>query len=80
MLLVNTDYITGRNLETLGLVNGWGMLAFGVNLEKAAKRANAAIEEEAQNLNADAIINIRYSFGGGDSNCVLATGTAVKFV
>jgi len=36
MILVNTDFITDRNLETLGLVNGWGILAFGVNLEKAA--------------------------------------------
>ena len=80
MIMVNTDYISGRNLETIGLVNGWGMLAFGINLEKAAKRANAAIEEEARELHADAIINIRYSFGGGDSNCVLATGTAVRFV
>ena len=80
MLLVNTDYVSGRNLQTIGIVNGWGMLAFGINLEKAAKRANAALEEEARAIGADAVINIRYSFGGSDSNCVLASGTAVKFI
>ena len=80
MILVNTDFITGKNIETLGLVTGWGMLAFGVNLQKAAQRANAEMENMANEMNADAIINIRYSFGGGGTNCVLATGTAVKFV
>ena len=80
MLLVNTDFITDKRLQTLEIVNGWGMLALGVNLQKAASRANDAIIAEAENMNADAIINIRYSFGGGSSNCVLATGTAVKFV
>jgi len=80
MRLVNTDFITGKNLETLELVTGWGMLAFGVNLQKAANRANQEMESAAEELNADAIINVRYSFGGGGTNCVLATGTAVKFV
>jgi uncharacterized protein YbjQ (UPF0145 family) len=80
MTLVNTDFITGKNLETLGIVNGWGMLAFGVNLQKAAQRANAEMESEAKQMNADAIINVRYAFGGGGTNCVLATGTAVKFI
>jgi len=36
--------------------------------------------KQAEEIGADAIINIRYSFGGGGSNCVLATGTAVKFI
>jgi len=80
MILVNTDFITDRNLETLGLVNGWGILAFGINLEKAAQRANAELEAQAQAMNADAVINVRYSFGGNSTNCVLASGTAVKFV
>jgi len=80
MILVNTDFITGKTLETRGLVNGWGMLAFGVNLQKAAQRANAEMESTAKELGADAIINIRYAFGGGSTNCVLATGTAVKFI
>jgi len=80
MILVNTDFITGKNLETLGIVNGWGMLAFGINLEKAALRANSEIVSQATEMGADAVINIRYSFGGSGSNCVLATGTAVKFV
>ncbi|MCL2366709.1 MAG: YbjQ family protein [Oscillospiraceae bacterium] len=80
MILVNTDFITGKNLKTLALVNGWGMLTFGVNLQKAAQRANSELEIQAQQMNADAIINVRYSFGGGGTNCVLATGTAVKFV
>ncbi|MCL2593585.1 MAG: YbjQ family protein [Defluviitaleaceae bacterium] len=80
MILVNTDFITDRKVQTLEVVNGWGMLAFGVNLQKAATRANAEMIEEAKKLHADAIINIRYSFGGGSSNCVLASGTAVRFI
>ena len=80
MILVNTDFITGRNFETIEIVNGWGMLAFGVNLQKAAQRANGEMEASAKELHADAIINVRYAFGGGSTNCVLATGTAVRFV
>ena len=80
MLIVNTDFITDKKVETLGVVNGWGFLAFGINLEKAANRANTEIVKQANEMNADAIINIRYAFGGGSSNCVLATGTAVKFI
>jgi len=80
MLLVNTDFITGKNIETIEIVNGWGALAFGVNLQKAAERANNEMIEAATKLHANAIINVRYSFGGGGTNCVLATGTAVRFV
>lgn len=80
MTIVNTDYITGKNLETVEVVNGWGMLAFGVNLQKAAQRANKELESAAKRLNADAVVNVRYAFGSGSTNCVLATGTAVKFV
>ena len=80
MILVNTDFIGDQNLEPIGIVKGWGMLAFGVNLEKAAQRAETEIEKKAEEMGADAVINIRYAFGGGGTNCVLAAGTAVKFV
>ena len=80
MLLVTTEQIEGRRIEPIGIVKGWGILAFGVNLEKAAARADAEIEKKAKEMNADAVVNMRYSFGGGSTNCVLAAGTAVRFV
>ena len=79
MILVNIDYITGKNLETIGLVNGWEIGMFRINLEKAANAANEVIIKNAREMNADAIVNVRYSFSG-DGKCVLATDTAVKFV
>ena len=80
MLIVNTDFISGRNVQTMQIVNGWGFMVFGVNLQKAASRANKEMEDQARQMGADAIINVRYSFSGGNSNCVLASGTAVRFV
>ena len=80
MLFVTTETVGDRRIEPIGIVKGWGMLAFGVNLEKAANRADAQLEKNAKELKADAVVNVRYSFGGGDTNCVLASGTAVRFI
>ena len=79
MILVNTDYITGKNLETIGIVNGWEFGLFRIDLERAANAANEVMVKNAKEMNADAIVNVRYSFSG-DGKCVLATGTAVRLI
>ena len=79
MVLVNTDYITGKNLEVIGIVNGWEMGMFRIDLEKAANAVNAKIVENARNMRADAVVNIRYAFSG-DGKCIFAAGTAVRFI
>ena len=79
MILVNTDFVTGKNLETIGIVNGGYLAGLRFDLDKIIDKVNANIEEKAKEMRADAVINIRYSFVG-DGRCVLATGTAVKFV
>ena len=79
MTIVNTDYISGKKLETIGIVNGWEMAGFKLNLEKIAKVVNEKMIANAREMHADAIVNVRYIFSG-DGRCVLATGTAVKFV
>ena len=74
MILVNTDFITGKNLQTLGIVHGVGLA-----LTRKGE-INAVAEEmknEAHELGADAIINIRYTYG---QRGIFASGTAVKFI
>lgn len=79
MIIVNTDYISGKNLETIGIVNGWESGIFRIDMAKAANAATEIIAENAERVNADAIINVRYAFDGA-GKCVLATGTAVRFI
>lgn len=74
MQLVNTDFITGKNLQTLGIVHGVGM-AFTRKGE--ISQTHKEMIEEAENLGADAIINIRYVYG---DRGIFASGTAVRFV
>ena len=79
MIITNTDYITGKNLEIIGIVSGWEMGVFRIDLAKAANAANESMAKNAQAMNADAVVNVRYAFSG-DGKCVLATGTAVRFI
>lgn len=102
MILVNTDYITGKELEMLGLVQGstiqskhlgkdisqsfktlvgGELKAYTEMMEAARKLATKRMEEEAQRLQADAVINIRYSSSAVMQGAaeVMAYGTAVKF-
>ena len=74
MLLVNTDFITDKRLQTLGLVHGIGV-AFTRKGE--IDQAREEMKEEARGLGADAIINVRYSYG---ERGIFAAGTAVRFV
>ena len=82
MILVNTDYITGKELEMLGLVKGstiqsknigkditqsfktlvGGELgAYTEMMNEARALATKRMVAEAEQMNADAVVNIRYA-------------------
>ncbi len=102
MILVNTDYITGKELEMLGLVRGstiqtknFGkdimqsfktlvggeLKAYNEMMNEARALATKRMVAEAENLGADAIVNIRYASAAVMQGAaeVIAYGTAVKF-
>ena len=103
MILVNTDYISGKELEMLGLVKGstiqskhigkdisqslktlvgGELTAYNQMMNEARAIATQRMVEEAEDLGADAIVNIRYASSAIMSGAaeVIAYGTAVKFV
>ena len=77
MILVNTDYISGKNLEMLGLVKGSTIQsknigkditqsfktleAYNEMMNEARALATKRMVEEAESLGADAVVNIRYA-------------------
>ncbi len=95
MLLVNTDFITGKELETLGIVKGnvvqcrnvgrdfmAGIKTLvGGELKEARQIAIKRMVDEAETMGADAIINIRYASSSIMQGAaeVIAYGTAVKY-
>ncbi|HHX28237.1 MAG TPA: YbjQ family protein [Firmicutes bacterium] len=102
MILVNTDYISGKELEMLGLVKGstiqtkhlgkdiaqvfkhmvgGELKAYGEMMNEARAIATKRMVAEAEELGADAIVNIRYASASVMSGAaeVIAYGTAVKF-
>ena len=102
MILVNTDYITGKELEMLGLVKGstiqtknigkdftqalktlvgGELTAYNEMMNDARALATKRMVAEAAELNADAVVNIRYASSAIMSGAaeVIAYGTAVKF-
>jgi uncharacterized protein YbjQ (UPF0145 family) len=102
MILVNTDYIPGKEFEMLGLVKGstiqcknigrditqglktivgGEMKAYTDMMNDARALATKRMAKEAEDLGADAVINIRYASATVTTNAaeVLAYGTAVKF-
>lgn len=102
MILVNTDYITGKELEMLGLVKGstiqsknigrditqglktlvgGELKAYTEMMNTARALATKRMVAEAEELQADAIINIRYASAAVMQGAaeVMAYGTAVKF-
>lgn len=102
MILVNTDYITGKELEMLGLVKGstiqsknigrditqsfktivGGELgAYTEMMNEARALATKRMAAEAEQMGADAIVNIRYASSAIMQGAaeVIAYGTAVKF-
>ena len=102
MILVNTDYITGKDLQTLTLVKGstiqsknigkdisqgfktligGELKAYNEMMNDARALATKRMVEEATNLGADGIVNIRYASSAVMQGAaeVIAYGTAVKF-
>ena len=102
MILVNTDYITGRELEMLGLVKGstiqskhlgkdiaqafksligGELKSYNEMMNEARAIATKRMVAEAEQLGADAIVNVRYSSAAVMQSAaeVIAYGTAVKF-
>ncbi len=103
MILVNTDYISGKELETLTLVKGstiqskhigkdivqsfktlvgGELKAYNEMMNEARALATKRMVEEAEELGADAVINVRYA-SSAVMQCaaeVIVYGTAVKFV
>jgi len=102
MILVSTEYISGKELEMLGLVKGstiqsrhlgkdisqmfkhmvgGELKAYGEMMNEARAIATKRMVAEAEELGADAIVNIRYASASVMSGAaeVIAYGTAVKF-
>ena len=103
MLLVNIQYIPGREFEALGMVKGAvvqskhfgkdfmaGMktlvggeiVGYTEMLNEARQIAVKRMVDEAQELNADAIIGVRYGSAEimtGAAECI-AYGTAVRIL
>ena len=103
MILVNTDYISGKELEMLGLVKGstiqskhlgkdltqafktlvgGELTSYNEMMNEARALATKRMVVEAEELGADAVINIRYASSAVMQGAaeVIAYGTAVKFV
>ena len=87
MILVNTDYISGKEFEMLGLVKGSTIQSkhLGKDIAQAFKTmVGGELKEynEAEALGADAIVNIRYASSAIMQGAaeVIAYGTAVKFI
>ena len=102
MILVNTDYISNREIETIQVVKGsiiqskhmgkdimagfktlvgGELKGYSEMLNEARALATKRMVQEAESLNADGIINIRYASstivqGAAE---ILVYGTAVKF-
>ena len=103
MILVTTDYITGKEFEMLGVVCGstiqtknigrditqsfktlvgGELKAYNDMMNTARALATKRMVEEAEKLDADAIVNIRYASSAIMQGAaeVIAYGTAVKFI
>ena len=103
MILVNTDYITGKEFEMLGLVRGSTIQSKNIGkdimqsfktlvggelksynelMNEARALATKRMVEEAEQMGAVAVVNIRYASAAVMQGAaeVIAYGTAVKFV
>lgn len=103
MILVNTDYISGKKLETISIVKGstiqskhvgkdilsslktivgGELTAYNEMMNEARALATKRMADEAKEMGADAVVNIRYASSAIMQGAaeVIAYGTAVKFV
>ena len=103
MILVNTDYISGKELETLSIgkgstiqskhlgkdilqafksMVGGELKAYNDMMNEARAIATKRMVAEAEELGADAIVNVRYASSSIMQSAaeVIVYGTAVKFI
>ena len=96
MLLVNTDYITGKNFEMIGMVRGTMIQSVhlgkdimnsfrtlvGGELTSYTEMMNEARAVATKRMAEDAVVNIRYASSSIVQGAaeVLCYGTAVKFI
>ena len=103
MILVNTDYISGKELEMLAIVKGstiqtkhigkditqsfktlvgGELKEYTLMMNEARELATKRMIAEAEELGADAIVNVRYATSAIMQGAaeVIVYGTAVKFV
>ena len=103
MIVVNTDFISGKKRQPLSLVRGstvhsknlgrdilsslktivGGEIVDYTNMMNEARAiATQRMVEDAQKLDADAVINVRYASSAIMQGAaeIIAYGTAVKFV
>ena len=88
MLITNTDFIPGKELEILGLVTGVGVPPFKIRfrteeigkvIEEGVERANNSMIEKANAMEADAIIRVYYDKESSETGVqIMAWGTAVR--
>ena len=102
MILVNTDYITGKEFEMIDVVKGstiqtrnvgrdisqmfktlvgGELKSYNEMMNSARALATKRMVAEAEDLAADAVVNVRYSSSAimGGAAEVIVYGTAVKF-
>lgn len=102
MILVNTDFISGKELETISIVKGSTIRAKHLGndimaglktivggelksyqdmINEARAIATKRMVDEAETLQADAVINIRYATSNVMQGAaeVMVYGTAVRF-
>jgi uncharacterized protein YbjQ (UPF0145 family) len=103
MILVNTDYISGKEFEMLTIVKGstiqtknigrdigaglktlvgGELTGYNEMMNDARALATKRMVNEAEELGADAVVNVRYASSAITQGAaeVIAYGTAVKFV
>lgn len=103
MILVNTDYITGKKFEMIGLVRGTTIQSVHLGkdimnsfktlvggeltsytdmMNEARAIATKRMAEDAEQMGADAVVNIRYASSTVMQGAaeIMAYGTAVKFI
>ena len=78
MILVNTDFISGKEIETIQLVRGVEMEYYPAD---ATQLAEQKLIDGAKSLGADAVVNVQYAIQEFKKVCVvIVSGTAVKFI
>ena len=103
MLIVSTDYISGKNLEMLGIAKGSSIQTKNIGrditqglktlvggelnsyidmMNQARTLATERMIEEAKQMKADAVVNVRYTSSSIIQGAaeVMAYGTAVRFI